>query len=87
MNQILNEAVRLYLSRTGKKERSLAESLERLRAYRERDPEFRTAIASYGEMEAVAGDPLTETVIRGGQTGTETLTGPVQTRIHELLRA
>lgn len=87
VSQLLNEAVRIYLRYRGLKERTLDESLDRLRVYRERDPDFRKAIASYGPTEATAGDPLSETVIRGPQTGSEALQGPVQTRIHELLRA
>jgi hypothetical protein len=37
MDQLLNEAVKSYLSRRGRKERSLEENLARLRTYRERD--------------------------------------------------
>ena len=87
MNQLLNEAVRIYLTRRGKREQSLSESLDRLRAYRERDPDFRLTLASYGEMEATAGDPLSETVIRGRQDPDTTSPGPVQTKIHDLLRS
>lgn len=87
MNQLLNEAVKIYLTRRGRREQSLSESLDRLRAYRERDPEFRLTLASYGEMEATAGDPLSETVLRGRQVTSEALPGPVQTRIHDLLRS
>ena len=86
VNQLLNEAVRHFLARQGPREQDLAASLDRLRSYRERDPSFATAIASVVETESSLRDPLKETIIRDGQPGSSA-TGPVQTRIHELLRA
>ena len=49
--------------------------------------DFRLTLASYGEMEATAGDPLSETVIRGRQANEGSQHGPVQTKIHDLLRS
>jgi hypothetical protein len=40
MNQLLNEAIKSYLSRKGRKERSLEANLAALRAYRKQDPGF-----------------------------------------------
>ena len=62
MNQLLNEAVRIYLKRCGAKEQGLSESLDRLRAYRERDPEYRHAIASFAKAEITEQDPLEGTI-------------------------
>ena len=87
MNQLLNEAIRIYLVRRGKKEQSLAESLDRLRAYRERDPEFRAAIGAFADAEASFADPLEGTVVRNPHGSEHTPSGPVQTRVQELLRA
>ena len=58
INQLLNEAIKGYLSRRSQKERSLEGHLEGLRAYRKRDPEFQHAIASFVNAEASIEDPL-----------------------------
>jgi hypothetical protein len=52
VNQLLNEAVRNFLLRRRPKERSLEANLERLRAYRERDPQFRRGRNAFVEAEA-----------------------------------
>src|SRR6185437_15333355 len=51
VNQLLNEAVRNFLLRRRPKERSLEANLARLRAYRERDPQFRRARKAFVEAE------------------------------------
>jgi predicted transcriptional regulator len=52
VNQLLNEAVRDFLLRRRRKWRSPEANLERLRAYRERDPQFRRARKAFVEAEA-----------------------------------
>ena len=84
INQILNEAIKLYLSRKGQKESSLEANLMALRTYRKQDPEFRHAIGAYVEAEATQKDPLEgEPVVVGGQIK---IVGPVQSRVRDLLR-
>jgi len=88
MNQLLNEAVKSYLVRRGSKEQALEESLACLRAYRQRDPEFKHAIAAIVEAEATLEDPLEGTVFEGELPHEKPENaGPAQTRIHELLNA
>ncbi len=67
MNQILNDAIRAYLHRQSDEERRLEQSLQHLRAYRQRDPEFKEAIAAFVDAEASLEDSLEGTVIRTGQ--------------------
>jgi predicted transcriptional regulator len=65
INQILNDAIKSYLSRRGEKERLLQASLERLREYRQRDPNFEQAIDAFVEAEMTIKDPLEGTVHLG----------------------
>jgi predicted transcriptional regulator len=84
INQILNEAIKLYLSRKGQKESSLEANLMALRAYRKQDPDSRHAIDAYVEAEATQKDPLEgEPVVVEGQIK---IVGPVQSRVRDLLR-
>ncbi len=88
INQLLNEAVKIYLRRLGQKERSLGANLEALRAYRKQDPGFRQAIAAFVEAEASLDDPLECEVVEGQFVkGQFKPTGPVQSKIRELLGA
>jgi hypothetical protein len=88
MNQLLNEAVKSYLSRRGAKEQKLEETLARLRAYRQRDPEFREAIADFAEAEAMHEDPLEGEAVEGDLLeGQIVAVGPTQSRVRELLNA
>ncbi len=88
MNQLVNEAVKSYLSRRGRKERSLEENLARLRTYRERDPGFRNAMAAFVESEASSEDPLEGAPIEGHLVDGEfRAAGPAQSKIRELLGA
>jgi len=88
VNQLLNEAIKGFLSRRGPKELNLEATLARLRAYRERDPGFQRAIASFVESEGTLVDPLEGELIEGqfidGQLAPA---GPAQSRIRELLNA
>jgi hypothetical protein len=86
INQLLNEAIKSYLSRRSRKERSLEANLAELRAYRKRDPGFRRAMAEYVEAEASLNDPLKGEPIEGQFVkGQLKPAGPVQTKIRELL--
>ncbi|HYK04292.1 MAG TPA: hypothetical protein VE974_21255 [Thermoanaerobaculia bacterium] len=88
INQLLNEAIKSYLSQRGQRERSLEASLAGLREYRMRDPEFRRAIDGFVEAEADLEDPLEGEVINGEFIdGQFQPAGPVQSRIRELLGA
>jgi hypothetical protein len=60
-NQMVNEAVGEYLdSRTAAVTADLEETLRRVRAYRESDPDFESAIGTFAESEARHGaeDPV-----------------------------
>lgn len=91
MNQILNEAVVAYLQRRGQAERNLQASLDKLRAYRRRDPHFEAAIAAFAKAEAESGkaDPVEGKVVIGELVNGRLVqgTGPVRTEIHRLLDA
>ena len=88
VNQLLNEAVRSFLLRRRPKERSLEASVERLRAYRERDPQFRRARKAFVEAEASVDDPLEGQPIEGQLVnGRVEPIGPVQSKIREMLGA
>lgn len=83
INQLLNEAIQGYLHRKGPKEQSLEMSLARLRAYREKDPEYKQAISEFVEAEASLEDPL-----EGEWSEVQSAThGPVQSKIRGLLSA
>lgn len=88
VNQLLNEAVRSFLLRRRPKERSLEASLERLRAYRERDPQLQQARKAFVEAEASLDDPLDGEPIEGNLVnGQVEPIGPAQTKIREILGA
>jgi predicted transcriptional regulator len=93
INQLLNEAIKAYLSRRGQKERELETTLADLRAYRKQDPGFRRAIAAFVEAEATLDDPLEGEPVEGqfvkGQLvkGQPRPAGPVQSKIREILGA
>jgi hypothetical protein len=88
VNQLLNEAVRNFLLRHRPNERSLEANLERLRAYRERDPQFRRARKAFVEAEASADDLLEGEPIEGQLVnGRVEPIGPVQRKIREILDA
>ena len=88
VNQLLNEAVRNLLLRRRPKEESLENSLERLRAYRQRDPEFREARNAFVEAEATLDDPLEGEPVEGQLVnGQLEPVGSVQSKIREILGA
>lgn len=88
INQLLNEAIKVYLSGRGQKERELEATLADLRAYRRRDPGFRRAIAAFVEAEATLDDPLEGEPVEGRLVkGQLKPAGPVQSKIREILGA
>ncbi len=98
INQLLNEAIKAYLGQKGRKERALHDDMKRLEAYRKKDPKFGRAIAAFVEAEVATPDPLegepfeeTEEALKssGTSTGTSTAksTGPVQSKVREVLGA
>jgi len=88
VNQLLNEAVKTFLLRRSPKEQSLEESLERLRAYRMRDPQFHQARKAFVEAEATEYDPLEGEPIEGNLVNSQVEPiGPAQGKIREILSA
>jgi hypothetical protein len=88
INQLLNEAIKSYLSRRSRKERSLEANLAGLRAYRKQDPGFQRASAAFVEAEVSLEDPLEGEPIEGQFVeGQLKPAGPVQSKIRELLGA
>ncbi|MFI5109953.1 MAG: hypothetical protein ACHP78_14080 [Terriglobales bacterium] len=88
INQLLNEAIKSYLSRRGPKERSLEGNLAGLRAYRNQDLGFRRAMAAFVDAEASLNDPLEGEPIEGEFVdGQLKPAGPVQSKIRDLLGA
>jgi len=78
MNQLVTEAVAIYVKRTSREvERDLEKTLEQLRQYSSKDPDFEQAIAAFAEAEATLGDPLEGRPIDRPQTA--------QSEIDELL--
>jgi hypothetical protein len=88
INQLLNEAIKSYLNRRSKKERSLEDNLAALRAYRKQDPGFPRAMAEFVEAEASLEDPLEGEPIEGQFVkGQFKPAGRVQSKIRKLLDA
>jgi hypothetical protein len=86
VNQLLNEAIKSYLSQQGQKERGLEANLTALREYRRKDPGFQRAIDAFVEAEASLEDPLEgEPIIGEFVDGQFKPAGPVQSKIRELL--
>jgi predicted DNA-binding protein len=82
MNRLVNEAVEDFLQkRSAEIESDLEQILKRIRAYREKDPNFDAAIAAFVDAEASSGakDPA--------EGHTQRNAGPAQTLVHELLRS
>src|SRR5271168_3049602 len=65
VNQLLNEAIKIYLGRRGPNEHKLEANLAALREYRKQDPGFRRAIDAFVEAEAAIKDPLEGEPING----------------------
>lgn len=88
INQLLNEAIKMYLGQQSAREASLEASLSALRNYRKRDPGFQHAIDEFVDAEARLDDPLEGRPVKGQFVGGQFQpAGPVQSKIRELLRA
>ena len=88
VNQLLNEAIKIYLSQHGSKEASLEANLSALQKYRKRDPGFGGAISAFVDAEAGLEDPFEGKPVDGQFVeGQFQPAGPVQSKIRELLRA
>ncbi|MBI2221593.1 MAG: hypothetical protein HYU53_10350 [Acidobacteria bacterium] len=81
LNRLVNEAVGEYLeARAASVEAELEETLRRVRAYRQADPDFESAISKFAEAESeLAG----EDPVEGQTTRAE---GPTQRLVRELIR-
>ena len=80
LNQLVNEAVKDFVERRCREvEVDLEATLAKLRAYRQRDPDFQQAIGEFIEAEASLPDP-----VEGKRVDQ---TGPVTARMDELLNA
>lgn len=81
LNRLVNEAVGAYLdAHAATVEAELEETLRRVKAYRQADPDFESAISTFAEAEAelAANDPVE------GQT--TRAKGPAQRLVRELIR-
>jgi hypothetical protein len=88
VNQLLNDAVKSYLTTRGQKERELEDTLESLRHYRKRNSGYQRAKAAFVEAEASLDDPLEGEVMEGQLVeGKLKPAGPVQSKIRKLLGA
>ena len=90
MNQLVNEALKDYVSRRSHEvEQDLKETLTALRAYRRRDPHFTVSIAAAAKAEAQFGhsDPLDGEVLIGELVDGQLVAaaGPVEAEIQQLL--
>lgn len=86
INQLLVEAIQIYLGQKGRKERNLEASLNSLRAYRRKDPRFKRAIEAFAEAEANRSDPVEgEPVENADDSPTEQ--GPVRHRVLGIIGA
>lgn len=78
MNDLISEAVqRFVITESEAQARDMEKTLERLRAYRESDPDFKKALAEFVEAEVKYDDPLE------GQP--YDVKGPVRTKVEALL--
>lgn len=97
MNQLVNEAVKDYVHRRSREvEHGLEATLAELRAYRQRDPHFKGAIAElvdaearFGKEDPAEGKVVIGKVVNGQLVDEQTIqdAGPVQAEIHRLLNA
>lgn len=79
INQLVNEAIKVYLRQRGKKEWRLEANPAGLRAYLKQDPGFEKAIDEFVEAEASFEDPIEGDLLEGKASG------PVQRKIRDIL--
>ena len=92
LNRLVNTAVEQYVEvGLAEAEKSLKDLLHTVRAAREADPNFESAIADFVGAEAVlaAEDPVegTRTPIGPADLEASSTTGPTRRKIHRVLRA
>jgi hypothetical protein len=88
INQLLNEAIKIFLRQKGRKERSLEASLESLESYRKKDPGFKRAIVALVDAEATVKDPLEgEPFEETDIDNSAKPVGPVRSRVRGVLGA
>jgi len=88
INQILNEAIKIFLRQKGRKERSLEASLDSLDSYRKKDQGFKRAIAALVDAEATLKDPLEgEPFEETDFENSAQPAGPLRSRVREVLGA
>src|SRR3954453_15036753 len=88
VDQLVNEAIKSYLSSRSQEEPSLEANLEALRQYRKQDPGFERALDEFVQAEATIDDPLEgEPIVGDFINGQFEPAGPVQSKIRELLGA
>ena len=78
MNDLISEAVqRFVITESEAQARDMEKTLERLRTYRESDPNFKKALAEFFEVEVKYDDPL--------EGEPYDVKGPVRTKVEALL--
>jgi hypothetical protein len=88
VNQLLNDAIKIYLGRRGPTEHKLEATLAALREYRSQDHGFQRAIDAFVGAEVEIRDPLEgEPIVGEFVEGKFKPAGPVQSKIRELLGA
>jgi ABC-type transport system substrate-binding protein len=88
INQLLIEAIQIYLGQRGRRERTLEANLKNLKDYRKKDPGFRRAIAAFVDAEASVNDALEGEPLEGdAENHAPTPAGPVQSKVRELIGA
>jgi hypothetical protein len=88
VNQLVIEAIKVYLNRQGQKERGLDGTLQALRKYRKQNAGFQRALQEFVDAEATLDDPLEGELIEGRiVSGRSKPAGPVQNKIRKLLSA
>lgn len=81
VNRLVNEAVGEYLeTRAASVEAELQETLRRVKAYRDADPNFESAISKFADAES---ELATEDPVEGRTTRAK---GPTQRLVRELIR-
>jgi hypothetical protein len=86
INQLVNEAIKLFLRRRGGKELSMQATLAGLNAYRKKDPGFQRAIDAFVAAEATYDDPLEGDLFEEPLAeGEPNPAGGVQGKLRELL--
>ena len=86
VNQLLIDAIKSYLKQKGHKERTLEATLNRLKAYRKKDPEFKRALNEFVEAEVTLDDPLEGKPVKEIEEKiARKPAGPLQSKIQSLI--